>query len=225
MAPIRDRVRDAVAKGGFMGSMQIRSSSFRPYARLDARLAFAEADPTSHVRFAGNRNPHLVWTGAPAGTQSFAVLVWDADVPTVGTDVNKEGVTVPLDLPRADFFHWVLCDLPPSVTEIAEGAHSDGVVARGKDVGPSPSGGVHGVNDYTSWFAGDDAMRGDYGGYDGPCPPWNDERVHGYRFAVYALDVPTLGLSGAFTGHDLRRAMAGRVLDRARIVGLYTFLR
>jgi hypothetical protein len=64
-------------------------------------------------------------------------------------------------------------------------------------------------------------MSGTYGGYDGPCPPFNDARVHGYRFAVYALDVPTLGLSGAFTGDDVRRAMAGHVLAEAKILGTY----
>ena len=32
-------------------------------------------------------------------------------------------------------------------------------------------------------------MSGDYFGYDGPCPPWNDSIVHHYVFTVYALDV------------------------------------
>ena len=93
---------------------------------------------------------------------------------------------------------------------------------RGKPVGRSPSGGVQGLNDYTGWFASDPAMKGDYAGYDGPCPPWNDERVHGYRFAIYALDVGTLGLSGPFTGHDVRKAMEGHVLGKAELIGLYT---
>ncbi len=202
--------------------MQVRSNSFRPYAWLDARLAFAEHDPASHVRLAGNRNPHLAWSGVPEGTRSFALLCWDPDVPSEGSKVNREGVTVPLDLPRVDFFHWVVADLPADLREIAEGSHAGGVTARGKPAGATPSGGVHGLNDYTGWFAGDADMEGQYFGYDGPCPPWNDERVHGYRFGVFALDVPTLGLSGAFTGHDVRAAMAGHVLASARIVGLYT---
>ena len=41
------------------------------------------------------------------------------------------------------------------------------------------------------------------------------------KFAVYALDVPTLGLSGAFTGADVRRAMAGHVLAEAKLLGTY----
>jgi Raf kinase inhibitor-like YbhB/YbcL family protein len=201
--------------------MHLRSSSFRPYDFLDPRLALGAYDAATHVRLSGNRNPHLAWSDVPAGTRSQALLCWDPDVPSEGSKVNREGVTVPLDLPRVEFFHWVLADLPADLREIAEGSHSDGVVARGKPAGPSPSGGVQGINDYTGWFSGNADMKGDYGGYDGPGPPWNDERVHGYRFAVYALDVPSLGLSGLFGGNDLRRAMEGHVLAKAVIVGLY----
>jgi Raf kinase inhibitor-like YbhB/YbcL family protein len=205
--------------------MHVRSNSFRPYHHLDPRLAFAahnpEGGPASHVRLAGNRNPHLAWSAPPEATRSFALLCFDPEVPTEGSNVNREGVTVPLDLPRADFFHWVLVDLPADLREIAEGSHSDGVTTRGKAPGPSASGGLQGINDYTGWFAGDEAMKGDYGGYDGPCPPWNDERVHAYNFVVYALDVPTLGLSGSFDGHAVRRAMQGHVLAESRITGLY----
>ena len=64
-------------------------------------------------------------------------------------------------------------------------------------------------------------MAGNYGGYDGPCPPWNDTRMHGYRFTIYALDVASLGLSGAFTGHQVREAMKGHILAEASITGLY----
>jgi Raf kinase inhibitor-like YbhB/YbcL family protein len=201
--------------------MQLRSDSFHPYARLGSPLAFGEYDPGTHVRLAGNRNPHLAWSGVPRGTLSFAILCWDPDSPTDGSRVNRERMSVPLDLRRADFFHWVVCDLPATLRSIAEGAHSDGVTPHGKRVGKTPSGGLQGLNDYTSWFAGDADMRGDYGGYDGPCPPWNDERVHGYRFVVYALDVETLGLSGNFNGQDLRKAMEGHVLDSAEIMGVY----
>jgi Raf kinase inhibitor-like YbhB/YbcL family protein len=65
-------------------------------------------------------------------------------------------------------------------------------------------------------------MAGQYGGYDGPCPPWNDERAHRYTFKVYALDVPSLNLSGAFTGPEAEAAMQGHVLAEGEAVGLYT---
>jgi Raf kinase inhibitor-like YbhB/YbcL family protein len=200
--------------------VHLRSDSFVPYARIPDRLAFAVHDPVANVRLSANRNPHLQWSGVPPETRSFALLCWDPDVPTVGTDVNRTDRTVPLDLPRADFFHWVIADLPPGTTEIREGEHADGVVPRGKAPGPTPSGGHQGLNDYTGWFATDSAMAGNYCGYDGPCPPFNDERVHGYRFAVFALDT-TLGLTGAFTGHQVRAAMTGHVLARALLIGRY----
>ncbi len=201
--------------------MHLRSDSFKPYARMDTRLAFGKHDPDTHFTFAGNRNPHLAWSGAPEGTRSFVVICVDNDVPSVGDDVNQEGRTVPLDLPRAPFFHWVLIDLKASVTEIAEGSHSEAVTAKGKMGGPSPSGGLQCRNSYTDWFAGHPDMGGIYCGYDGPAPPWNDERMHGYRFAVYALDKPALGLSPGNTGADVLAAMQGHVLAQAEIIGLY----
>ena len=67
----------------------------------------------------------------------------------------------------------------------------------------------HGINDYTGWFANDPDMAGEYYGYDGPCPPWNDERVHTYVFTLYALDIPRLPLDGRFTGKEARLAITG----------------
>jgi Raf kinase inhibitor-like YbhB/YbcL family protein len=202
--------------------MHLRSDSLKPYAYMDARLAFAAHDPDTHVRLSGNRNPHLGWSGVPDGTRSFALLCCDPDVPSEGTLVNREGSTVPLDLPRVDFYHWVVVDLPADLREIEEGSHSEGVTARGKKPGPTTHGGLQGLNDYTGWFAGDAEMRGDYCGYDGPGPPWNDERVHGYRFTLYALRLESLGLVGAFTGAEVRARMEGQVLASAELVGLYT---
>ena len=63
---------------------------------------------------------------------------------------------------------------------------------------------------------------GDYYGYDGPCPPWNDVVPHRYVFTLYALDVPRLDVSGKFTGADVRRAMQGHILAQASVTGRYT---
>lgn len=189
---------------------------------IPGRFAFCVPATEGHVAMAPNRNPAVRWSGAPSGTASFAVLCIDADAPTVPDDVNKEGATVPASLPRADFSHWVVVDVPASVTGIDEGADSDGVTPRGKPVGATSYGGVVGRNDYTGWFAGDADMAGTYGGYDGPCPPWNDERIHRYRFTVYALDVATLGLSGDFGAADVLAAVEGHVLAEASVTGTYT---
>ncbi|MFV8750157.1 YbhB/YbcL family Raf kinase inhibitor-like protein [Nannocystaceae bacterium ST9] len=201
--------------------MELRSESFRSHGPIPGEFAFCVVAEVGHVALAPNRNPHLAWSDAPAGSKSFVVICHDPDVPSVGDDVNQEGRTVPASLPRVDFFHWVLVDIPPDVHEIAAGSHADGVTPHGKRPGPAPQG-VQGINDYTGWFAGDDSMKGDYAGYDGPCPPWNDERLHHYHFTVYALDVASLGLAGSFGGALVREAMRGHVLAEASIVGLYS---
>jgi Raf kinase inhibitor-like YbhB/YbcL family protein len=121
-----------------------------------------------------------------------------------------------------DFFHWVLIDLPADTTPIACGEFSRGVTARGKAGPQAARGARQGINDYTGWFANDAQMAGDYYGYDGPCPPWNDLRPHRYVFTLYALDIARLPLDGRFTGQDARQAMAGHVLAEASVTGRYT---
>ncbi len=202
--------------------MKMSSQSFRDGGAIPGRCAFAVIDPTAHVRLADNRNPELSWSGAPAGTRSFALLCIDPDAPTVGTDVNQAGRSVSKSLKRAEFMHWAMVDIPASVTRIEEGACSQGVTARGKPRPPGPAGSRQGVNDYTGWFAGDKDMAGTYLGYDGPCPPWNDELPHRYRFEVHALDLARCPVGEAFTVADVRKAIAGHVLASAAITGLYT---
>ena len=202
-------------------ALSIAVSGFAEGAPIPGTHAFCVPAATGHVAMAPNRNPHVRWSGAPVGTRSFALLCVDATAPTAPDNVNKEGVTVPASLPRADFSHWVLVDIPVGVTEIAEGVDSNGVVARGKPLGSMPYG-VRGHNDYTGWFAGDAAMAGTYGGYDGPCPPWNDELPHHYTFTVYALDVDSLGLFGDFGLAEAREAITGHVLAEASQMGTYT---
>jgi len=202
--------------------MKLHSVSFPDQGVIPERNAFARVDPQAHVALAGNRNPQLAWSDVPEGTRSFAVLCVDPDVPTRPDDVNQEGREVPADLPRTDFFHWVLVDVAPDARAIAEGDYSNGITPRGK-AGPLALDGTRqGLNDYTGWFAADRDMNGDYFGYDGPCPPWNDARVHRYVFTVYALDVAELGVSGRFTGAQALEAMRGHVLAQASLTGTYT---
>ena len=204
-------------------ALTVESTSFGNGERIPPRYAVGVPAEEGHAApGGGDRNPHLRWSGAPDGTQSYAVLCIDTDVPADFSDANQEGKRVAADAARQDFPHWVVVDIPADVTEIAEGADSDGFTPKGKTPGATSYGGVTGVNGYTAFMAGDPDTAGDYGGYDGPFPPWNDERVHHYRFRVYALDVPSLGLSGPFTVEDVREAMAGHVLDEGEYVGTYT---
>ena len=201
--------------------MRLVSDAFTDNQPIPGVFAFAVIADPGPIALSTNRNPHLAWHDTPAGTGSFALIVVDPDVPSVGDDVNQAGKTIATDLPRVEFSHWLVANLPASVTEIAAGSFSNAVTARGKRA-PGPFGSVQGLNDYTGWFAGDAEMAGDYHGYDGPCPPWNDARMHHYQFTVYALSVTQLTLPERFTRADLQAAMHGHVLASATLTGLYT---
>ena len=202
--------------------MKLWSETFRDGGLMPAEYAFAEIDPASRVRLAANHNPHLAWDEVPNGTESLALFCIDPDAPQDASLVNVEGRSLPLTAPRGDFYHWSLLDIPLAMRAIAAGAFSSGITPRGKTADSGAPALRQGLNDYTGWFAGDAAMAGDYHGYDGPCPPWNDERIHHYIFRLYALDVPRLDLPQRFTGQQAYAAMYGHILDEAQLVVAYS---
>lgn len=129
-----------------------------------------------------DRSPPLAWTGLPAGTQSVALIVDDPDAPDPRA-------------PKRTWVHWVVYNLPPQVTSLAEGLRPEGL----------PQGARSGKNDWGKT------------GYGGPCPPIGRHR---YFFKLYALDrvLPDLG---APSKAQLEKAMEGHVLARAELVGTY----
>jgi len=196
-----------------------------PAATVDARLdvtvdglrpdrvilevyAYCVPAKKGHATTGPNRSPEIAWSKGPSGTRSYVLIVVDPDVPVVLTNANREDVTIPASMKRQPFYHWLLVDIPPSITTLPEDAGS-------KDASPKPAGpskfGLHGLNDF-----GDGR-----GAYDGPCPPWNDAVVHHYHFEVYALGVAHLSLPSGFMGPDVVKAIQGHVLARGEIVGLY----
>ena len=202
--------------------MKLSSKSFDHGGLIPGRCAFAVKAPKGHVRLSDNLNPELSWGGAPSGTRSFVLLCTDPDVPTRPEDVNKEDREVPLKLPRTTFVHWVMVDIAPTVNQIEEGACSRGVTAAGKREPTGPEGSRQGLNDYTQWFSGDPDMGGQWFGYDGPCPPWNDSVTHHYRFEILATDLDRCPVEGAFTAAQVQAALEGHVLGSAAICGRYS---
>jgi len=131
----------------------------------------------------GNRSPHLRWEGAPPETRSFALTCFDPDAPT-----------------GSGFWHWVVVNIPPHVTELPEGAGSPG--------GSLPAGALQ--------------TRTDFGqpGYGGPCPPAGDH-PHRYIFTIHAVSVPALPVTA-----DTSPAVVGfhlhfNTLAKAALMGLY----
>ena len=202
--------------------MKLWSDSFADGGPIPVEFTFCKIHPESHVEMSDNRSPHVAWSDLPPGTLSLALVCHDPDVPSRPDDVNQPGRSVPADLPRIDFYHWVLVDLHPRAGFLGAGAFSGGITPRGKSGPDAPHGTRQGLNDYTKWFAGDAQMAGDYFGYDGPCPPWNDEIVHHYHFTLYALDVERCPVEGTFEGPAVLAAIEGHVLGQASIVGTFT---
>ena len=170
----------------------------------------------------------LTWTDLNGdGNQDIAVT--DYASPGYRVQVLEDGVWTQLG-PRlrvACIANYnqdavLLVDLDPHSGPIRAGEFSDGVTARGKKGPDGPRGTRQGVNDYTLWFGSDKDMAGNYFGYDGPCPPWNDTIPHHYVFTLYALDVAKCGVSGTFRGAEVRAAIKGHVLGQASVTGVYS---
>jgi phosphatidylethanolamine-binding protein (PEBP) family uncharacterized protein len=202
--------------------MRLWSDSFADGQKIPERHALGRGHPTLHIELADNRSPPLNWDTPPADSGSLVLVCHDRDLASRSDDVNKEGRMVAPDLPRVDFFHLVMVDLPPAAGSFAEGELADGVTPHGKPGPAGPRGTRWGLNDYTGWFKGDPAMEGQYHGYDGPCPPWNDTVIHHYVFTLYAIDLVRCPVDASFTGEQVRAAITGHVLGQAVLSGTYT---
>lgn len=194
---------------GAQARLSVVVDNLKPGGVILGAYAYCVPAKAAHATTGPNRSPAISWSRGPSGTRSYAIVVVDPDVPTVFTNANREGQVIPATMKRRDWYHWLLVDIPPSVTHLAAGADSNGPAA--KPAGPTADG-VRGLNDY----------GGGRAGYDGMCPPWNDALLHHYHFRVYGLDVGHLALPAGFTGRDVVKALQGHVLARGEVVGVYT---
>ena len=149
--------------------MQLTSTAFTEGAVI----------PAKHTCDGKNVSPPLKWSGVPAGARSLALIADDPDAP-VGTWV-----------------HWVVYDLPATVSELSEDMPKSQFL---------PSGARQGLNDFK------------YLGYGGPCPP--PGKPHRYFFKLYALDA-ALDLKPGLKKKDLESAMEKHVLAQAQLMGTY----
>ncbi|AAO29075.1 YbhB/YbcL family Raf kinase inhibitor-like protein [Xylella fastidiosa subsp. fastidiosa] len=197
--------------------MHLISNDFKNGQPIPVECAAGQTDG-----FAPNRNPHLAWDNVPENTRSFALLCIDPDVPSIPETIGRTDMEIPVTQPRIDFVHWVMTDISTDLRMIAHGSCSDGFVVGGKTMPPGPAGTHQGLNDYTKFFANTPEMAGDYYGYDGPYPPFNDLRIHRYLFRLFALDLEHLPLHKRFDGPTLLRTIQGHVLTEATLYGTYT---
>jgi Raf kinase inhibitor-like YbhB/YbcL family protein len=149
--------------------MELTSSAFQHEGKIPDKYSCKGQDIS----------PPLKWVNAPAGTKSFVLVCDDPDAP-VGT-----------------WDHWLLFNIPASVSELPEGIPSQPELSNGAR---------HGRN---SWG------RNDYGG---PCPPGG---THRYFFKFYALDI-TLDLKPGAAKREIMKAMENHILAKTELMGRFS---
>ena len=138
-----------------------------------------ELIPAKYSGYGENASPDLAWTGAPEATVCFVLICRDPDAPG-GT-----------------FYHWVMFNIPDTVSHLPEG------------LGRSPMlrfGGGQGMNSFRRV------------GYDGPRPPMG---THRYYFDLYALNMNWM-LDETTTANQLLERMQGHIITQASLMGKYT---
>lgn len=147
--------------------MKLVSSAFADAAQIPRRFTCDGED----------LSPPLKWSDVPSGTKSFVLLCDDPDAPA-GT-----------------WHHWAAYDLPPALTELAEGA------ARNKNLKQA-------VNDFRK------------AGYGGPCPP-PGHGPHHYHFRLLALATDQLQVKANASCREIEREARKSLIAEAILIGWY----
>jgi Raf kinase inhibitor-like YbhB/YbcL family protein len=144
-------------------SITVTSTAFREGSTI----------PRKYTCDGAGTSPPLAWTGTPAEAEALAIVVDDPDAP------------------HGTFIHWVLLDVDPKITSLAEGSAPPGAKQADNSAG-KPS-------------------------YYGPCPP---SGTHHYRFTVYALPRATNLPTGTKLADALKAIEAGAIA-RGRLTATY----
>jgi Raf kinase inhibitor-like YbhB/YbcL family protein len=210
----------AVAPAASAAELTVSVDSLKNGGVIPDQYRFCVPAEQGHVAPGPDKSPGISWSKGPAGTKSYVITLTDIDnLAEQREKQNKEGMTVPASAARRTMFHWVLVDIPANVTSLPEGADSEGRVPHGKPQTPAKVG-VRGLNAMTVFMAANEQMKGQYYGYDGPCPAWNDELLHRYVYTVYAMSVASLNLTGSFDGAAAMAAIKDKVLAQGQVTGV-----
>ncbi|MFH0985322.1 MAG: YbhB/YbcL family Raf kinase inhibitor-like protein [Candidatus Omnitrophota bacterium] len=156
------------AQGGKAQKLELRSSAFSEGERIPSDFTCEGAD----------MSPPLAWSGVPDNAESLAIIVEDPDAPA------------------KNWTHWLIYDLPATLSQLPTG------IISGQEFF---AGGSQGLNDFKEL------------GYGGPCPPGGEHR---YLFKIYALDA-MLQLKAGASKQELLQAMRGHILAEGSLTGQY----
>lgn len=147
-----------------ISKLELTSSAFEPGGAI----------PLKYTCDGEDVNPPLTISKVMGGASSLVLIVDDPDAP------------------NGDWVHWLVWDIDPGTTEIAENRGPEGAI-QGKTSFGAP-------------------------GYGGPCPP---SGTHRYFFKLYVLD-KKLELDSSADKGQLLEAMEGHVLEQAELMGRYS---
>ena len=160
--------------------------------------AFKNGDllPKDHTADGKNVSPPLAWTGAPASTKEFALILDDPDA-------NFGG--------RGPFVHWVIYKIPDTAKGLPEGVPMGATISVA-----GLTGAINGLSGFNAFQR--PGQPPTEPGYRGPAPP--PGAPHHYRFTVYALNAP-LDVKEGLDKAALLKAMEGKIAAQGEVVGVY----
>jgi Raf kinase inhibitor-like YbhB/YbcL family protein len=168
--------QDGGGGDGNQGNLSLSSTAFANNGTLPLRYASTEVGGQ-------NMSPPLSWSGAPSGTRSFVLVCLDPDA--------------------NNFVHWLMYDIPASVSSLPERVPPQATLPNGAKQGENDMGTI---------------------GYFGPEPPPGE--LHRYVFTLYALAVDSLGLEPGASYRRVEEALnnlrsQNKVLGEVQLVGKF----
>ena len=186
----------ALAIGATSGGRVSAQGAPAPLTVTSTAFANGGAMPKDYSGDGRNVSPPLAWSGAPASTKDFALILDDPDA-------NFGG--------RGAFVHWVIYKIPGSATGLPEAVPMGAAVTV-----PRITGAINGLSGFNAFQRpGQPPMEP---GYRGPAPPAG--APHHYHFTVYALNAP-LDVKEGLDKTALLKAMEGKIAAQGETIGVY----